>query len=1563
MKALKKITVKKVASDNTKEDVLRAIKDRKSFCINYDDIDCLPIREDFLDGENNDIIEQMINKGQPIPFLPITFNEYMDGYNYVIECTGVVINGTKLSLIIKGARLFLDVRVPENMAPKDLFEKLIEHKIIYSGTSHQIKNLFPFQYFHANPVPYLRIYFKNIRARSAVKNKLDKTLIDDQILEYASDDRIFMKKVLRDNRLRTAGWNIMRKYRAKIIKCNENKEDQGKNIKSDCIFAEINIENIKRFKKRDINLIPEKIRPNLLKDPTIVGMWDIETFKFKNKGVIPDAEDPKSFVLFMICISFGFHHENLPFYNFCAVNKPCANFDNVPDVDANIPGTIIVQCANEIEVILAFFNVLAKMNPDILGAFNGSHFDWPMLLAKANQYKLGINDIYTREGSRDKPGETLQRNLFHFIPGNKFCVKRSELIKIDPETMHNSDAVIVCSSFVDTDVMPIFLKRYSKMEIRKAESLNFFLKENKIEQKADLSYHELDRIYAEAELANAAESWRNNVKEKNETPINEISREQSAQDMARVAYYCIIDCVRPFQLYSKCNVVLERRELADLAYVTLYDAFYRADGMKVHSLCAECCNRNGYAYRVTPKQMSDSERNHYPGAWVAAPNRGLHADNLVAIQNENGKIEYVQGRPIGGEDFASLYPSEIMTYNLSPDMIVMEENEARELERNGYVLHRIEEFEYEVGPEKGAAGNRKYKASGWSVRHNGLYTKNATNIIVDWKEVDAKSESAKDSDIMFQGSRAFKPVYGRAKYPGERMGIFPIVLRILLEKRAPLKQKEINLRLLKERMLKEGIDLVEVDGYKVDADGVEYFAKTTNSKQLALKVLANTFYGDSGNFRSANFNVLVAAGVTAAGRASIRMAAQYALSRNFRLHYGDTDSMYLSCHDSVFEECDRKWRDKSNKIIEKIGYDPLDGFAREDEHPNYESEKYLINLAQRKKAPPKEWLDARIEWWTEMVRITRNKLEELKNELADLFRRETGLLHLHMAYEEVGYPTVLCGKKQYFMTPHIKNINFYSGEIMIRGIRVVRQGQAEITKEIGYEFMRRVLRPENLLTPFEILRELLDGYFAMNENVSNINLYKLTARYRAAKKNMAVKKFMVLSSIFSDRYLNAPPVNKIEEEARKICFTPEIMNRCKLPEDGDKFNYVVCSVPCLVDFRLVKTHFSSYAQRTVSKGERMIEISAFEAWNNYARMTGKKTLSIDFEYYFNSGLVGLCSRYLAYHPMFRTDEYKDVIITDENYYEFDSACMKAAENYYTSLYSLKTGEKSSLIMKLFARFEDAFYCRCREKLGNDFVCRILNLAGKENNVGKKIEEKFGWTIVGPPKEIHKIAKFYLNVCKHYVTFGKKFPDGTRAQPLFDYDKTEKNELWVWGEIEKCIRAGYEPPISLEDRIKIGELIRVNIIERQKSIENVIMLSKEIIRATERDLLGIFSNVGEMCGNIVQKNRNFIFEVQTECENISEIGLDREIKIANIVAAQLKSYEFDDLIAPLCEFKKEFEFIGSIIDEYKITIMNLSKYKFLGKIVRKWNNELLSDVERSGETEEGYSRSILENIKL
>ncbi|CAI2196755.1 4968_t:CDS:2, partial [Funneliformis geosporum] len=103
--------------------------------------------------------------------------------------------------------------------------------------------------------------------------------------------------------------------------------------------------------------------------------------------------------------------------------------------------------------------------------------------------------------------------------------------------------------------------------------------------------------------------------------------------------YCIIDALSCQWLMIKHNIINEYREVASIAFISLFDTHYFAIGMKVSNLLSANAWREGILTSTISERM---ETESFP-------------------------------------DFASLYPSLIMTYNLSPDKIILSRKRAESL--------------------------------------------------------------------------------------------------------------------------------------------------------------------------------------------------------------------------------------------------------------------------------------------------------------------------------------------------------------------------------------------------------------------------------------------------------------------------------------------------------------------------------------------------------------------------------------------------------------------------------------------------------------------------------------------------------------------------------------------------------------------------------------------------------------------------------------------------------------------------------------------------------------------
>ncbi|CAB5190929.1 unnamed protein product [Rhizophagus irregularis] len=187
--------------------------------------------------------------------------------------------------------------------------------------------------------------------------------------------------------------------------------------------------------------------------------------------------------------------------------------------------------------------------------------------------------------------------------------------------------------------------RYNMIKAEKS-SLAFYLNECGLESKMDMPIHRMNKYYERA------------LKEPDS---------MSAEQMREVAKYCIIDALSCQRLMVKHNAINEYREVASVAFLSLFDAHYFVGGMKVCNLLSASAWQRGILTSMISSQQTETEK--YPGAYVFPQVKGL----------ENR-------RPVTGLDFASLYPSLIMTYNLSPDKMILSRERAEQSEKGLYAI-------------------------------------------------------------------------------------------------------------------------------------------------------------------------------------------------------------------------------------------------------------------------------------------------------------------------------------------------------------------------------------------------------------------------------------------------------------------------------------------------------------------------------------------------------------------------------------------------------------------------------------------------------------------------------------------------------------------------------------------------------------------------------------------------------------------------------------------------------------------------------------------------------------
>ncbi|CAI2184923.1 12181_t:CDS:2 [Funneliformis geosporum] len=290
--------------------------------------------------------------------------------------------------------------------------------------------------------------------------------------------------------------------------------------------------------------------------------------------------------------------------------------------------------------------------------------------------------------------------------------------------------------------------------------------------------------------------------------------------MREVAYYCIIDALHCQELLVNQSIINDYRKVVFIAYVSLFDTHYRTNGMKVQNFFkAYAVKRDIVISTWVPENI---EKGKYPDAYVFPPKKGIKSR-----------------RPITGLDFALLYFSIIMAYNLFPEKFIFDPNDVNIAQNNRNNLHKIE-FSFN-----------------------------------NYIRLELKARLA--SDIHFQYPKYFEIV---SHYVPKCLTLSPSI---------PGKKKQ-HLKKMISSAKESGKRIPERLNLKYSSVCFDY--DYWDSKQKALKDM-NTFYREAKNLLSPIFLHRLACRTTIAGKYILNLVAEFVSKK---------DRYYEKCNEAFSRE-------------------------------------------------------------------------------------------------------------------------------------------------------------------------------------------------------------------------------------------------------------------------------------------------------------------------------------------------------------------------------------------------------------------------------------------------------------------------------------------------------------------------------------------------------------------------------------------------------------------------------------------------------------------------------------
>ena len=509
-----------------------------------------------------------------------------------------------------------------------------------------------------------------------------------------------------------------------------------------------------------------------------------------------------------------------PYFNHCIVLNTCSK--------VHMDNSVVESYTTEENVLLAWQQLVQRENPDIIIGYNIFGFDYEFMFRRAEEnncvedflklsrnkeeicgtkdrnsgkWKIEESSIQIASGQHDlrfiKMNGRLQVDLYNFY-------RRTENLtsyKLDyvagnfigdyaKKIEHNGESSVILT----TNLTGLLVGSYIHIE-EIGHSVDYY------HDGAKFVVTEIDKEKYQFKIDgiinpdfNKKIRW---CLAKDDVTPKDIFKmtNGTADDRSVIAKYCIQDCNLVHYLFNKSDILTGFIEMAKICSVPINFLVMRGQGIKLQSLIAKECREIRTLIPVIEKGDADEG---YEGAIVLPPKCDLYLDN-----------------PIACNDYASLYPSSMISENLSHDSKVW----TREYDLAGNL---IEEY-----GEKDENGNYIY------------------DNLSDYEYVDVNYDTyryyRKNPKAAAEKIKCGYKICRFAQFADGESAIMPAILKKLLKARKDTR-----------KMIPNQTD--------------EFMKNVLDQRQLAFKVTANSLYGGCGAKTSSFYEKDIAACTTAMGR-------------------------------------------------------------------------------------------------------------------------------------------------------------------------------------------------------------------------------------------------------------------------------------------------------------------------------------------------------------------------------------------------------------------------------------------------------------------------------------------------------------------------------------------------------------------------------------------------------------------------------------------------------------------------------------------------------------------------
>ena len=556
----------------------------------------------------------------------------------------------------------------------------------------------------------------------------------------------------------------------------------------------------------------------------------------------------------------------------------------------DIDGIEVIRCKTEKDILTNFVYLINEINPDIITGYNIIGFDFDYIYHRARE--LGCIEVLCNLGKTKQPikececennyckNHWVKKTLSSSALGDNYLkylnMEGRVIIDLMKEVQraHNLDSYkldYVAKHFINGKIKTIkYLENENKYELKVDSPTGI---QNGIYISIGDNKYIVDSIDYNTNTIMIDGNYDNIIGDKWGLAKDDVSPQDifecmrgTDDDRAKVARYCIQDCALCNYLMIKLEIVANNIGMSNVCSIPFSYIFLRGQSVKIFSLISKYCKENNFLIPYQDKKWKcevcyfnnssfndicqrpkndeicacpKPENEGYEGAIVLDPKPGIYDD-----------------APISVLDYASLYPSSMISENISYDTIVLD-SKYDNLPGYKYVDINYDIFKGK-GDTKKKIGEQTCRFAQFENGEKGLLPcilqkllkqRKATRKKITWKTITLKSGDT---------------------YKGNIVGDDDNIMKLKVEDKDVM---EIN---------KEDIEN-NVDTYN------EFQRAVLDGLQLAYKVTANSLYGYVGAPTSQLFMRELAASTTATGRNLIMSAKKFAEEKyNCEVIYGDS---------------------------------------------------------------------------------------------------------------------------------------------------------------------------------------------------------------------------------------------------------------------------------------------------------------------------------------------------------------------------------------------------------------------------------------------------------------------------------------------------------------------------------------------------------------------------------------------------------------------------------------------------------------------------------------------------